>query len=327
MNFLQKLWLKINNPSAYYTYKQQRLFENAIHFNQKINTFVEKNIEVRTFKHAGNAGDIIYSLPIVASLYNTQPTKQQVFYLHIHKKGHYKKGHFLGNVMLDEKTATMFVPLIETQHYVQKVSIIDERNIERQTSLNLDTDANNIVVNDISINDIDYNLDLFRDLPLLLDKGDISRWYFHVFNVFYDLSNAWLNVTPNKNFSNTIVLARSGRYQNPHINFSFLKKYDTIVFLGVESEFKAMQVYIPTLVWQPIKDFLEMAQIIAGCKVFIGNQSFPYSIAEAIKVNRILELCYYAPNVIIHGKNGYDFYFQQHFEYLVELLFSEEQIS
>jgi hypothetical protein len=81
-----------------------------------------------------------------------------------------------------------------------------------------------------------------------------------------------------------------------------------------------MKKEIPQLEWKPVNDFLEMAQIIAGGKFFIGNQSFPYAIAEAMKVKRILEVCFYCPNVVIHGKDGYDFYFQKNFEQLVEKL-------
>ena len=43
---------------------------------------------------------------------------------------------------------------------------------------------------------------------------------------------------------------------------------------------------------------LDLAQTIAGCKFFIGNQSFSFAVAEAIKVKRVLEVCYETPNVI-----------------------------
>ncbi len=304
MNFLQKIWFKLNNPVAYYKYKQEKLFVKSIDFAKKINNFTEHSQKVRTFKHSGNAGDIIYALPTLSAFdtkYDFETKKDNIFYIKINEKSHYKQGHFLGNVMLDEKTAKMFVPLLEKQSYIQKVEILDQKDNQKNDQ-------------------IDYDLDLFRELPLILDKGDISRWYFHVFNVFYDLSNAWLDVTPNQNFSNQIVLARSTRYQNTSINYDFLKSYKNVVFLGVENEFLEMRKNIPHLEWQKVNDFLEMAEIIAGSKLFIGNQSFPYSIAEGLKVPRILELCYYTPNVIIHGKNGYDFYFQQHFEALVKEL-------
>lgn len=130
----------------------------------------------------------------------------------------------------------------------------------------------------------------------------------------------WLHATPDSTFGDSIVLARSGRYNNVYLDYGFLQEYSNLVFVGVEQEYQRLKVSIPKLEYQPVKDFLEMAQVIAGAKFFIGNQSFPYAIAEAMKVRRVLEVCFYAPNVVIHGANGYDVYFQKHFESIVRKL-------
>ncbi|MEK7224455.1 MAG: hypothetical protein AAB221_02085, partial [Bacteroidota bacterium] len=61
-------------------------------------------------------------------------------------------------------------------------------------------------------------------------------------------------------------------------------------------------------------------QVIAGCKFFIGNQSFPFALAEALKVKRALELCFECPNVIPEGENAYDFVYQPQFEKIVRQL-------
>ena len=42
------------------------------------------------------------------------------------------------------------------------------------------------------------------------------------------------------------------------------------------------------LPYQPCKDMLQMAQYMAGAKGFIGNQSGIYSLAECMKIPRIL---------------------------------------
>ena len=60
--------------------------------------------------------------------------------------------------------------------------------------------------------------------------------------------------------------------------------------------------------------------IIKNAKLFIGNLSFGYALAEAIKVPRLLESAPNFPLVYPNGKNAYDFYFQSHFEDLVEKL-------
>ncbi|HWZ04675.1 MAG TPA: hypothetical protein VNX40_13755, partial [Mucilaginibacter sp.] len=137
-----------------------------------------------------------------------------------------------------------------------------------------------------------------------------------------ELWKKWLFVEPNANFAEHVVIARSERYRNELIDYSFLKKYDNLKFIGVESEFKDLRKYIPNIEWVQVSDFLEMAGIIAGCKFFIGNQSFPYSIAEALKVPRILEVSLEVINVIPEGENGHDFMFQDHFETLAEALYN-----
>jgi hypothetical protein len=57
--------------------------------------------------------------------------------------------------------------------------------------------------------------------------------------------------------------------------------------------------------------------VIAGGRFFIGNQSFPFSIAESLKVKRLLEVYYLAPNVTVYGNKGFDFCAQPQFEKLV----------
>ena len=93
-----------------------------------------------------------------------------------------------------------------------------------------------------------------------------------------------------------------------------------MLFIGIESEYEDMKKSIPELKWHKTNTFLELTQAIAGCKLFIGNQSFPYSLAEGLKCPRILEGYYHVPHVIPEGKNAYDFYFQSHLESLVSRL-------
>ena len=71
---------------------------------------------------------------------------------------------------------------------------------------------------------------------------------------------------------------------------------------------------------RPTKNFYDLARIIAGCKFFIGNQSFPFALAEGLKVKRVLELYFECPNVIPAGEHAYDFCYQEQFEKIVKQL-------
>ena len=50
-----------------------------------------------------------------------------------------------------------------------------------------------------------------------------------------------------------------------------------------------------------------MTQIIAGSKLFVGNQSFAFSVAEGLKHPRVLEVYYQANNCQPHGNDGYTY--------------------
>ena len=50
-----------------------------------------------------------------------------------------------------------------------------------------------------------------------------------------------------------------------------------------------------------------MAQIMNSSKMFIGNSSVGFDLAEALKVPRLLEASPDFPVMQITGKNGFDF--------------------
>ena len=79
---------------------------------------------------------------------------------------------------------------------------------------------------------------------------------------------------------------------------------------------------MPNLEFYDCKDFLEMAQIIQTSKFFLGNLSLGYTLAEGLKIPRLLESSPDFPLVYPIAKNAYDFYFQVHFEKLFNVLYN-----
>jgi hypothetical protein len=292
LSFLQKFILKKKNFRGYQDYKllsqlsQLPKLDMNLHFDQAIH-----------FKHSGNAGDIIYALPTIYSIAQSNPIhlllKKDVAV--IYNDGMY---HPNGNVMLTEKTIELLKPLLLYQDKITSCEIFKNEKVN-------------------------VDLDLFRNYPLFRGQGNLARWYFHIFGTNADLSVPWLSAPKISGFEQTIVIARSHRYRNPGIDFGFLSKHEHLFFLGLPEEYENMRKMLPHLKYNPVKDFLEMASIINSCKLFIGNQSFPFSIAEALKVKRILEVCYYCPNVNVEGKNGYDFCYQEPFERVVSMALND----
>jgi hypothetical protein len=163
--------------------------------------------------------------------------------------------------------------------------------------------------------DIDFDLirqERYTNQP----RGSLNRWFNYVFpQMASDLSQPYLNVKAKKN--DKIIINFTQRYRNHLINYFFLKEHqDRIVFAGLENErdlfCRTWDLDIPRL---EVDDFYQLAAWIKGCKFFLGNQSFCFQLAEAMKVNRILELFPMMPNVIPIGNGGYDFYHQGSLDY------------
>ena len=310
-NWLKKTWWKYTDKEKYRAYKDQLNFHRA---HSGISKFAaeSKNLIIdeifdhiaRTGEinvvHSGKAGDVIYSLPVVKKLH--EMTAMPVNYmLRLNEPLEVIPGHTddLGSVMLTRDTAENLMELLDSQSYIDKTIIYEGQEIH-------------------------LDLSLFRELGLDLSRGSLARWNFYTTGINANVTEPWLNVDSRREFSDSIVLARSSRYNNPLIDYSFLSDHKNVVFVGVKSEFKRMKKYIKGLRWQPVNNFLELAEVIQGSKLFIGNQSFPFSVAEALKTLRILEVYPTLPNVIPEGENGYDFCFQNHFEYLVNSLVSKK---
>jgi hypothetical protein len=245
-----------------------------------------------TFSHIGLLGDIIYSIPCMLALAGE---KKIELYLDLSKSSMYPKifKHYNENKILTESSITFIRALMLTiPNFVKCEALHNEP--------------------------IDYDLNEFRKYPFDYRMGNISRWYFLTFGVTNNLSNPWLTVQPNIKYQNEIIIARSFRYRAPTIDYSFLQKIDNISFIGLDDEFEDMKKSIPNLNRIIVSDALALAKILAACKFFIGNQSFPFAVAEALKIKRVLEVCYKTPNVIVEGENAYDFCFQAQFEQIIK---------
>jgi hypothetical protein len=306
LTILQKWYLKYTNNAQYKKYKiakqQESLFWNKsdeyfakLSVNLKHPSHENHNKAITTFLHSGNCGDIIYALPTILTL--TKNGKASIF-LNTNPKKVHEVYHTSDYVSFNEGMATMLKPLLLFQPEIETCEIYKGQNI-------------------------DYDLDTFRSYTFLQDRGSISRWYFYVFGISAPLYNPWLVAPKDLSVSNCIVIARSKRYRNPLIDYNFFRKYPNIIFIGIEEEYNDIKLMIPSIKWKKVVDFLEMASLINGCKFFVGNQSFPFSLAEALKVNRILEVYYKIPNVIVEGAGANDFMYQPQFESLVEGLYNK----
>lgn len=104
---------------------------------------------------------------------------------------------------------------------------------------------------------------------------------------------AWLSVQPVVIPDRPVVISRSSRYRNPRFPWAevALKYRHRIAFVGLESEFFEWRLHFGNwAIFYPVSDALDLARVIAGSKLFIGNQSFPMSLALATNTRLIQEV-------------------------------------
>jgi len=274
--------------------KQQKYIRQLEQLSPPTNLYSNLYPDKICFSHIGLIGDIIYSIPCMLAL---AKGKKIELFLDTSQKSMYPKGHkhYNGDKILTEKSVAFIRPLI--------LSNAAFSTCEAHSG-----------------QPIDYDLNEFRRYPFDYRMGNICRWYFLTFGVNYDLGKPWLTVVPSLKYSSEIIIARSFRYRAATINYNFLSTVENISFIGLPDEYEDMKKAIPHLKHIVVKDALELAEAIAGCRFFIGNQSFPFAVAEALKVKRVLEVSNQTPNVIVEGKNGYDFCYQPQFEKIIKEL-------
>ncbi len=95
----------------------------------------------------------------------------------------------------------------------------------------------------------------------------------------------WLDIAPNPRSKGKIIVARTARYNNPKFPWrEILPKYRyQILFVGMEEERRNLERVTGTRIEHyKIKNFLEMAELIAGSECLISNQTCAYWLAAGM---------------------------------------------
>lgn len=262
------------------------------------------------FLHSGNIGDVWASIPAIKE-YTNKTNKKAVLFLEKDRKAIYYEGavHPTKNesgedVMLNEAMINMMIPLLKEQSFIEDVKIWNKEQVN-------------------------VDLNKIRDTYVGMPAFSINRWYFYVYpDLACDLTKQWLEVPDSdKNLAkNKVVITRSERYRNDTIDYSFIKKYqDDCVFIGTMREYNNFcMTYDLQIEKLHINNFLEEAQAIKQSKFHLSNQTQAFQLSEGLKTPRLVELCGYAPNVLVHGEDAYDFLAQGALEYYFDLLYNKK---
>lgn len=266
----------------------------------------EKTMETISAKSSGLLGDVIYALPALKTAYEKYG-KKIVLYLWLNKAweayGNYHDATKKGEGLLTEQSYEMLKPLLEAMPFIERV--------EKWTGQQIVIDLDKPKVMGKSIG---------------LPYANMSRQYFYAYpDLACDLSKPVFSIKDMRGklpyfhyeTENMVVVNRTERWLNPHINYMFLQQYKTY-FIGTLTEYNLFLLQVPNAKYIELENFAQLTEVLHESRLFIGNQSFCYALAEQMKVPRILEVCPEAPNVMPIGPNGYDFHSQEAFEYYVQ---------
>lgn len=274
--------------------------------------------EFLTFKHSFNSGDLITVLPGIQKLWR-ETGKKFIGYQRLDLPAYYfddakhpiKDGGG-AQVCMNEKTFYKMKPLLEEQQYIEKFEIWEGQAV-------------------------DFDFDLTRqDARIPLPGGDIHAWATLIFpQLTCDLGLDWIEVSAGYDYGGRtanwygrkhgwyIVVNFTERYRNPYIDYHFLKDHQgDLIFVGLahEHELFCEKWGLQMVPKFNANNFLDIAKLISKAKIFLGNQSFCWHLADAQHIPRILEVCSSFPNTFPTGNDGHAFVTQNALEYFFEQL-------
>ena len=271
-----------------------------------------------TFKISVYSGDIIYTLASIKQVCERYGKKAEI-YIWLDRKWHDSVQGQTHPYGISQYALDMIKPLLESQPYVTLCKAWEGEEVKQ---------------------DLD---EIRTKTHSTMPHGCIIQWPGQIWpDMICDSSKPWITVITDLHTSSgikriytgrndvvevqptgcegKIIINRTARWRNDMMHYYHLREYrDQLIFAGLPEEHaqfcKEWDLDIPHL---KVNDFLELAVAIKTCKLFIGNQSLCFALAEAMKVPRILEICPYAPNVIPSGPGGYYFLHQSNFEFLIK---------
>lgn len=222
------------------------------------------------FYHSGDLGDVMYSLPVIKELGGGVLVLSQDYH-----------GMELRDPMV-EKKCTQLKKLLTGQSYIVSVEHIGKKPSDIDYDLNnarqpfIDWGAGKFTEEEINTLRFKSLISHYEDLYELKETNN--------YQYYFPKTKKIINGKP-------IILNRTARYNNKTFPWQQLVDdfKDKIIFVGLGDEYTEFCKNFGKIDYHFTKDYYELMEVIAGAKLFIGNQSFPYSIAEAMKQNCVQE--------------------------------------
>ncbi|MES2367012.1 MAG: hypothetical protein V4563_14145 [Pseudomonadota bacterium] len=235
-------------------------------------------VETSTFYHSGNLGDIIYALYAIKK----------------HGGGDLIIGPDQRDTIpcsnpISPQQFDLLLPLLQAQPYIRSVLFRDRRP---EGALNLNCFRN-------------YWLN--PSIRRRSGADSLCKMHFHLLSILdrYKDDEPWLTV-PDPIKSDRIIVARSLRHRNWDFDWQgVIDKFGSrLLFVGLPKEYEIFAMcHLPRIEFKPVSGLMEMAQIIAGAKGCVMNQSFPCSLAIGLGKTLLQEVFPNAPDCQFRRKN------------------------
>lgn len=116
----------------------------------------------------------------------------------------------------------------------------------------------------------------------------------------------WVSAKPSPRSSGRVIINRTFRYQNPHFPWRKIVEFygDRLLFVGSSAEHEGFSATFGAVEKIHTANLLEIAELIAGSMLFIGNQSCANAVAEGLKHRTIQEVSLTMPDCIYARENA-----------------------
>jgi hypothetical protein len=240
---------------------------------------------VNTFRHSGKLGDIIYSLPAVRALGGG------VFYVD-------PVTQYFEKPPLGKEAAQEMIELLETQDYIHRGALYEGEPV----SCNLDRFRERAVpihFFNIFKRESDKMAErLFGSIVKEIRKKFIPDLPVEIAQLHWeiaglpgkaDIDTPWITgICPQPEAE--IVISKTVRHGGS-LDWAGLQKYaDRSIFVGLEEEWSIFRRAYFDVRFYRVRSLLGFAQVVAGAKLYVGNQSFGLALADAMLIPRVAEL-------------------------------------
>lgn len=240
---------------------------------------------MNAFRHSGKLGDIVYSLPAARALGGG------IFY--VDPTTRYPEKPALG---ID--AARGMVELLETQSYIRSAAVYNGEPITHDLDRFRDK-AVPVHVFNVLKQQTDRIAETFFGSPIkelrrqFIPNMEVDLAQFHWEAVGLpgkaNCDVPWITGIQPSPIAE-IVISRTGRYSG-QLDWLNLKDYAArAVFVGHAEEWRTFQHDFFEIRFHQATSLVDLAQTIAGAKLFVGNQSFGLALADAMLIPRVAEL-------------------------------------